>query len=234
MAEKTGLTGAGNFFQLTGDFGSAGVLKGIKRGKKRKRAKKRAREAKQRALLEQIRSQNRLSGEVARAQLEKGMQAQLGAYDQAIEKSSSQSRAARREAVTQAAKQQSELVQRYGAGGAYGTTALDQARQGVQSSLTRDLESIDAGFSGLFGNLAIGRGQAEAEGRAELGQLALDQGAQEGDILRMLYGRASAPQKPGALANILGVVGGAVGGIYGGPAGGAVGGALGQGIGDLF
>jgi len=172
-------------------------------------------------------------GDATLSALRGGIEARTQGYDQAIDRTSSISRAARRDAITRSEQLAGTLTQRFGAGGKYGTTALDQARMGLASSLTRDLEGIDAGFADLFGELAIGRGMAEAEGQGDLANFQQLRGGQESEILKLLAGQIKQP-KGGALSGIFGAAGSAAGLALGGPAGAAIGGEFGSAWGGQF
>ena len=185
----------------------------------------------QRRLIGQERESNRMYGDATLEAIRRGTAAQVGGYEQAIGKASTISRASRRDAITRSKELEGTLTTRMGAGGKFGTTALDNARLGIQSSLARDLESIDSGFAGLFGELAIGKGGAEAAGQGALANFQQMRAGQESELFRLLQGTIRQP-RPGMLGGILGAGGAALGSMYGGPAGGALGGELGSAVGS--
>lgn len=185
------------------------------------------------ALLEREREANRLYGDQAQAQLEAGLKGTEAGYNQALERTSQISRSARRDAITQGEKDQATLVQRLGAGGKFGTTALDNARMGLHSSLTRDLESIDSGFAELLSSLAVGKGAALASGRGALAALAQGRAAQDVATLRGMKDTIR-PPRPGALSGIGAAAGAGLGYFLGGPMGAGIGGELGGGLGGSF
>ena len=187
----------------------------------------------QRRFIGQERESDRLFGDASIAALQRGQAAQVGGYDQAISKASDISRGARRDAITRSKELEGTLTARMGAGGKFGTTALDNARMGLASSLTRDLEGIDAGFSGLFSELAIGRGGAMAEGENRLAAFQQGRSEQESELTRMLAGTIRQP-KPGMLGGILGATGMGLGGMVGGPMGASMGGEFGSAIGGAL
>ncbi len=188
---------------------------------------------KQKKLLQQERESDRMYGDATLESIRRGQEAAVGGYDQAISKTSTISRAARRDAISRAEELGGTLTARFGAGGKFGTTALDQARMGLASSLTRDLEGIDSGFADLFGQLSVGRGQAQAAGESDIAQFQQLRGGQESEILRLLAGTLKQP-RPGVLSGILGAGGSALGSIFGGPVGGALGGEVGSAVGGAF
>jgi hypothetical protein len=184
-----------------------------------------------RKLIGQERESDRMFGDVTQEQLTKGLQARIGGYDQAIERSSDVSRAARRGVLQRGKQLESDLTARMGAGGKFGTTALDAARIGLHSALSSDLENIDAGFADLFSSLAVGRGETEAAGRSALGAFAQDRSSQESELYRLLAGTVKTP-KAGMLGGLLSAGGAALGTMFGGPVGGAFGGELGSAVGS--
>lgn len=186
-----------------------------------------------RGLINQERDSDRMYGDATLESIRRGNQARVGGYDQALDKASTISRGARRDAITSAEGMQKTLTARMGAGGKFGTTALDNARMGLASSLTRDLESIDSGFADLFQGLAVGRGEAVGQGEDRLAQFQQGRGEQESELYRMLAGTLRQP-KQGMLGGILGAAGAGLGAAYGGPAGGAFGGEVGSALGSSF
>ena len=165
---------------------------------------------KQRRFINQARGEYGVAASLARDRIGQGIEAQREAYDKAASATSRQSRSARRSAKEAATKAQGQLLSRYGVGGKYGSTALDQARIGINSRLTRDLEGIDAAFAGLLSDLELSRGRAEASGQADLAQLALDEGRFGADINSTLAGLVPATTDP-----LYGALGGALGGFAG-------------------
>lgn len=184
-------------------------------------------------IINQARDANRLSGDRALTQLQTGLGAELKGYDEAIAKTSGISRSARRETVTRSGTAEAGLVNKYGQSGRFGTTALDNARMGLHSTLSRDLESIDSNFAGLFAQLSTGKGRAEAGGRAGIASLEVGQGMRESQLIQLLASALKKPT-PGMLSDVLGLIGAGVGSAYGGQFGGAVGGEAGNQLGGLF
>jgi hypothetical protein len=184
-------------------------------------------------IINQARESNQLYGAQAREQLQKGLGAQLGGYDQAINKTSGIERTARRDAITRSGDLEASVTNQYGQGGRFGTTALDNARMGLHSSLTRDLDAIDSNFAGLFSQLSIGKGQAEAGGRSALAGLEIGQGDRESQLIQLLSGTLKKP-KPGMLSELLGLAGAGLGTAFGGQFGGAIGGEAGSILGGSF
>lgn len=186
-----------------------------------------------RGLINQERESNQLYGDATIEAIRRGNEAKVGGYDQAISTASDISRSSRREAITRGDEMQGTLATRYGAGGKFGTTALDNARLGLQSNLTADLEDIDSKFAGLMSELSIGRGGAVSQGEDKLAAFQQDRAGQESELYRLLAGTIK-PTQGGALSGVLGAVGAGVGTAFGGPAGGAMGGELGSALGGSF
>lgn len=187
------------------------------------------------ALLNQERDVNRMYGDATLEALRRGNEAAVGGYDQAIGKASDISRSARREAITRGEGLEGQLVARMGAGGKFGTTALDNARMGLASSLTRDLEGIDSAFSGLFSELAIGKGQAIQGGEQGIAGFQQLRAGQESDYYQRLAGLVK-PPKQGMLSGVLGAAGVGLGSYFSGgnPQAAAVGGELGSALGGAY
>lgn len=184
-------------------------------------------------IINQARQSNQLYGDQARTQLQQGLGATLKGYDDAINRTSGIERSARRDAITRAGDLEADVTNRYGQAGRFGTTALDMAKRGISSSLTRDLEDIDAGFANLFSQLSIGKGGAEMGGRAALADLEMGQGDRESQLIQLLSGSLKQPT-PGLISSILALAGGGIGAYTGGRFGGGVGGEAGSILGSLF
>lgn len=186
-----------------------------------------------RDLINQERESNKLYGDSTLEAIRSGNEARVGGYDQAIGKASDISRSSRREAITRAEGMQGELTARMGAGGKFGTTALDNARLGLGSALTRELEDIDSSFAGLMSELSIGKGNAIGEGQNRIAAFQQGRGDEEAELIRLLTGTLK-PTRQGMLAEILGAGGAGLGAMFGGPAGGAMGGEIGSALGGSF
>lgn len=176
-------------------------------------------------IIGQERESDRAFGEAARGSIVKGITAQREGFDQAKGAASDASRGLRREVLKQGQTAQNELIQRYGAGGKFATTALDNARMGLASSLTADLEMIDSGFAKLLGELSIGQGAAEMQGQGMLANLDMARSDQESELYRLLIDKRNS--KPG-MSQWLSLLGSGAGLAIGGPTGAAVGGELGN------
>jgi len=142
----------------------------------------------------------------ARGEIGAGVEAQTAGLEAAERKTSSISRGARRDAKDRSTKLQGLATLRYGAGGKYGTTALDQARMGIQSSLTRDLESIDSSMAGLFSQLATRKGEVQGQGRFQLARLDQQRGSSQAGLSTQLAGLV--PQQEGIFGDVLGTAAG--------------------------
>jgi|SRR6185503_11948119 len=184
-------------------------------------------------LIGQERESDKLYGDATIEALRRGNEARVAGYDQAIGKASDISRASRREATTRAEGMMGELTSRMGAGGKFGTTALDNARLGLGSALTRELEGIDAAFSGLMSELAVGKGSAIGEGERDIAAFQQGRSEQESELFRLLTGTLKQP-RPGMLGGVLGAAGAGLGSMFGGPAGGTMGGEIGSALGSSF
>lgn len=138
----------------------------------------------------------------ARGQIGAGIEAEKAGIESAERKASGISRGARREAKDRASQMQGLATLRYGAGGKYGTTALDQARLGIQSSLTRDLESIDSAMAGLFSELAGEKGRVEGQGRFALANIGQQEGRAQAGLSTQLAGLV--PQQEGIFGDLVG------------------------------
>ena len=149
-----------------------------------------------------------------RAEVAQGLRANLKGYDAALDQVSTTSRTARRESKERSQALGGQLTQRYGAGGQYGSTALAHAQMGLNASLTRELEGIDAGLAGLFGDISIGRGQAEFGGRAALGAIDAQSAGNQANAWYQIAGLQ--PQNEGIWKELLGTAVGAAASRVGG------------------
>lgn len=183
-----------------------------------------------RDLINQERESDKLYGDATLEAIRTGNEARVAGYDQALGKASDVSRSSRREAITRSEGMQDQLVARMGAGGKFGTTALDNARLGLGSALTRELEDIDSRFAGLMSELSIGKGGAIGQGQDRLAAFQQGRGEQESELIRMLTSTLR-PTRQGMLSGILGAAGAGLGSMFGGPAGGAMGGEIGSAVG---
>jgi len=137
-------------------------------------------------------------------------------FDTATRLASDSARSVRREAKENAGKLEGEVMQRFGATGKYGTTAMDQARAGIGSRLTRDMDSINTRLSGLMGGLAVGKSQAVAQGKQQLGARIGSGAALNAGIAESRASSISAMKDPGALGGLFGMLAGMVNPIAGG------------------
>lgn len=128
-------------------------------------------------------------------------QQRLGGFDVAKREASRLGRGAKQSALDRESQMLGRASQGLASRGLGSTTLGANLQRGIASDTNRELSSIDEGLAGLFGNLALGRGEAEAGGSEALSALA----GRRGDLfsqlaqmrsLRDLYG--SSPWGGGA------------------------------------
>lgn len=160
----------------------------------------------QQRYIDQARREFQQGDIAALSRLGEGTRAAVGGYEAGERKASKVSRGARREAKERASELEGLALSRYGAGGRYGTTALDHARMGISSRLTRDLEGIDAAMAGLFSDLAVGKGRAQQQGQAAMAGLESQMGGRQAALSQQLAGLV--PHEEGVFGDILGTAAG--------------------------
>ena len=126
------------------------------------KAKKRKRQLEQ--LAQRQFGRQRALGEQQVGQARKGLEARTKGYDKAAIKTASAARTAKRDALDRQKEIASQLATRFG--GSTQTTAYQNALSGLSSRSARELATVDSMFAEALSNLAVGRGQAEAQGRA--------------------------------------------------------------------
>lgn len=148
-------------------------------------------EMKKRRISQQRLAKARMSREIgaretAMGHTRAGLKAQTKAYDKAEKRVSSASRTAKRQVLDRQKEIAGQLQARFG--GNSQTTAYQNALGGLSSQATRDMADVDAIFSNQLSNLALGRGNAEANARGIMGNIATQQGQVAGRYYETLAG----------------------------------------------
>lgn len=173
MAKSEGLGAAlgGGGSGAWGDFFGGSVLGGYLKGRSAKKAKKKAQKRFGRALnlTEQIQG--------AKLQQQEAMQRQanqqvLGGYDTARREASRLGRSGKTAADDRATQMGAMLSQDLQKRNLGSTTVGQGPQRGIEADRSRTYQSIDEGLAGLYGDLALGRGQAEAAGTSALSDIA--------------------------------------------------------------
>lgn len=98
-------------------------------------------------------------------------QQQLGGYDTARKEAGRLGRGAKRSALDRETQLMGRASQSMANRGLGSTTIGANLSRGIASDTNRSLADVDEGLAGLFGNLAIGRGNVEAAGSQALAGL---------------------------------------------------------------
>jgi hypothetical protein len=133
-------------------------------------------------------------------------QQQLGGYDTARREASRLGRTAKREAIDRGTQLEARASQNLANRGLGSTTAGANLSRGISSDVSRTNAGIDEGLAGLFGDLALGRSGVEAQGTANLANIAGQQTDLQSQLaqMRLLGGgtlgnfNAGSFQAPGA------------------------------------
>jgi hypothetical protein len=107
---------------------------------------------------------------------------QLGGYDAARREADRMGRSSRQSALDRESQLGARASQGLASSGLGSTTMGANLQRGIASDTNRQLQGINEGLAGMFGDLALGRAGAEAAGSQALGGLA----QQRGDIMSQL------------------------------------------------
>ena len=179
----------------------------------------------------------------------KATQELVGGYDAARREASRVGRAGKQGALDRATQLESSARQNLSDRGLGSlTSSITGPSRGINADLTRQTQGIDEGLAGLYGDLAMGRSQAQAGGSQQLAGLAAERGQLGANLAQMgtmgeFYGASpwggggQMPEIPNSLGQswLTGLQTGT--GIYGGMGGfgggGGGGGGGGQGGGQM-
>lgn len=160
------------------------VLGGYLSGRGAKKAKKKSQARFKRALnaTESIQGKG-LQQQEALARQATGQT--LAGYDAAKREASRLGRGAKQGALDRGTQLEARASQNLASRGLGSTTAGTNLSRGIQADTSRVMGGIDEGLAGMFGDLALGRAGAEAQGTAALGDLAGQRTALDSQLAQM-------------------------------------------------
>lgn len=173
MARSQGIGAAlgGGGSEAWGNALQGSVLGGFLTGRSQKKKKKKAMKRFNRALnaTEALQMAGLGQQEALSRQATSQM---LGGFDAAKREASRLGRGAKQGALDRETQQYGRAAQNLANRGLGSTTISSNLNRGIASDTNRELSAIDEGLAGLFGDLARGRAGVEAQGTANLADLA--------------------------------------------------------------
>ena len=190
-ATESGIGGGGGGANLYGDIAGSvfDTIEVAERVEKHQASKRRRRNFRRNAYLTGQANKALVErfGKLERGKLEEALAAQLAGYDTASVQANKFGRNAQRRAIETEEQSFGDLSQALqGAGFAGNSSLAGNARRGVRADTQRQLSEIDEALSQVFADLAIGRGQAEAQGKTQIAGSLARQGQQLININRAI------------------------------------------------